>query len=52
MGSRVLGSDYSFDMASTDPVGMVESVDLDEADRRRVLEGSAGGFLRPIVGSG
>lgn len=45
LGTRVgwdhvlLGSDYPFDMASADPVGMVESADLDEAGQVRVLGG-------------
>lgn len=44
----VLGSDYPFDMASDDPVGGVDAIDLDEEDRRRVLETNALAFLRPL----
>lgn len=44
----VLGSDYPFDMASADPVGGVDAVDLDEAERTRVLERNALDFLRPL----
>jgi aminocarboxymuconate-semialdehyde decarboxylase len=42
----VLGSDYPFDMASTDPVGGVEAVDLTTDERSRVLELNALDFLR------
>lgn len=44
----VLGSDYPFDMASTDPVGGVEAVDLSEAERKAVLEENANTFLRAL----
>lgn len=44
----MLGSDYPFDMASADPVGAVEAVELTEADRARVLELNALDFLRPL----
>jgi aminocarboxymuconate-semialdehyde decarboxylase len=44
----VLGSDYPFDMASTDPVAGVEAVELSAADRALVLEGTAQRFLRPL----
>jgi aminocarboxymuconate-semialdehyde decarboxylase len=44
----VLGSDYPFDMASTDPVAGVEAVELSPADRALVLEGTAHRFLRPL----
>jgi aminocarboxymuconate-semialdehyde decarboxylase len=47
----VLGSDYPFDMASTDPVAGVEAVRLGEADRALVLEENAHRFLRPLNGS-
>jgi len=47
----MLGSDYPFDMASTDPVTAVEAIDLDGVDRTRVLEGNANSFLRPIGGA-
>jgi aminocarboxymuconate-semialdehyde decarboxylase len=43
-----LGSDYPFDMASTDPVAGVEAVELSPADRALVLEGTAHRFLRPL----
>lgn len=44
----VLGSDYPFDMASTDPVAGVEAVGLDPADLSLVLEQNANRFLRPL----
>jgi aminocarboxymuconate-semialdehyde decarboxylase len=44
----VLGSDYPFDMASTDPVGGVEAVELSEAERKAVLEENANTFLRAL----
>lgn len=44
----LIGSDYPFDMASTDPVGGVEAIDLSEGDKTRVFEGNALAFLRPI----
>jgi aminocarboxymuconate-semialdehyde decarboxylase len=44
----VLGSDYPFDMASTDPVTAVEAVDMSDSDRALVLEGNAARFLRPL----
>lgn len=44
----VVGSDYPFDMASDDPVGGVEEVDMTEDDRRRVFEDNAVSFLRPL----
>jgi aminocarboxymuconate-semialdehyde decarboxylase len=44
----VLGSDYPFDMASTDPVGGVEAVAMSPEDKARVLEVNAGKFLRPL----
>ena len=44
----LLGSDYPFDMASTDPVGGVDAIDLAPSDRAAVLERNAGNFLRPI----
>jgi aminocarboxymuconate-semialdehyde decarboxylase len=47
----VLGSDYPFDMASTDPVGGVDAVELSEEERARVLERNALDFLRPLPGS-
>jgi len=47
----VLGSDYPFDMASTDPVGGIDAIDLSPSDRGAVLEKNAQAFLRPIPGS-
>ncbi len=46
----MLGSDYPFDMAAVDPVGAVESVEMNDHDRDRVLGGNAGRFLRPLNG--
>jgi aminocarboxymuconate-semialdehyde decarboxylase len=46
----VLGSDYPFDMASTDPVGGVEAVEMSDAERGMVFGGSAARFLRPEGG--
>ncbi len=46
----VLGSDYPFDMASSDPVAGVEAVDLSAADRSLVLQENAERFLRPLEG--
>lgn len=48
----VLGSDYPFDMASTDPVGGVEAIGLDEEDLNRVLEGNSAQLLRPLEATG
>ncbi|MDH3539739.1 MAG: amidohydrolase [Acidimicrobiia bacterium] len=47
----VLGSDYPFDMAATDPVAGVEAVGLGEDDLQMVLEGNAAQFLRPLEGN-
>jgi aminocarboxymuconate-semialdehyde decarboxylase len=44
----VVGSDYPFDMASDDPVGGVEKVDLTAEQRQAVFEGNAERFLRPL----
>jgi aminocarboxymuconate-semialdehyde decarboxylase len=44
----MLGSDYPFDMASNDPVGALEAVEMGEDDRALVLQGNAGRFLRPL----
>jgi aminocarboxymuconate-semialdehyde decarboxylase len=44
----VLGSDYPFDMASADPVGGVDAIDLSQAQRKQVLETNAIDFLRPL----
>lgn len=46
----VLGSDYPFDMASADPVGGVEAVEMRDEERRMVFEGTAARFLRPEGG--
>lgn len=46
----VMGSDYPFDMASADPVGGVEAVDMSDEDRHAVLSENAGRFLRPLEG--
>jgi aminocarboxymuconate-semialdehyde decarboxylase len=46
----VLGSDYPFDMASTDPVAGVEAVEMSDADRALVLGGNASRFLRSLDG--
>jgi aminocarboxymuconate-semialdehyde decarboxylase len=37
----MLGSDYCFDMGYEDPVGFLKGVDLDPADRARILGGNA-----------
>jgi len=50
-GHVVLGSDYPFDMASTDPVGGVDAIDLSPSDRTAVLENNAHNFLRAMPGS-
>jgi aminocarboxymuconate-semialdehyde decarboxylase len=47
-GHVLLGSDYPFDMASTDPVGGVEAVEMSDVDRARVLQSNAERFLRPM----
>jgi aminocarboxymuconate-semialdehyde decarboxylase len=44
----MLGSDYPFDMASTDPVGALEAVGISDDDRAQVLQGNAERFLRPL----
>jgi aminocarboxymuconate-semialdehyde decarboxylase len=44
----VLGSDYPFDMASTDPVAGVEAVGLGDDERSLVLDENANRFLRPL----
>jgi aminocarboxymuconate-semialdehyde decarboxylase len=54
LGERVgwdhvmLGTDFPFDMADDDPVAKIEAADLDPADRSRVMETNALGFLRPL----
>ena len=45
---EVLGSDYPFDMASTDPVAGVEAVGLGDDERSMVLDENANRFLRPL----
>lgn len=42
----MLGSDYLFDMADPDPVRAVERLGLDDDAQRKVLETTAGAFLR------
>lgn len=44
----VLGSDYPFDMASSDPVGAVAAAGVGEEAEAQILEGTAGAFLRPV----
>jgi aminocarboxymuconate-semialdehyde decarboxylase len=44
----MLGSDYPFDMASTDPVGALEAVEMSDDERALVLQGNAERFLRPL----
>jgi len=57
LGERVgwdhvmIGSDYPFDMASSDPVGAVEVAGLDPDARRQVVETTAIRFLRPLGSS-
>ncbi len=46
----MLGSDYPFDMASTDPVAGVEAVEMSAEEQALVLEGNANTFLRPLEG--
>ncbi|MGH3383207.1 MAG: amidohydrolase family protein [Nocardioidaceae bacterium] len=41
----LLGTDYPFDMGTTDPLGFLEQVDLSEADRGLVLGGNAARLL-------
>jgi hypothetical protein len=47
----MVGSDYPFDMASSDPVGGVEVVDMTDDERAKVLERTALSFLRPLRGN-
>ena len=43
----VMGTDYPYDMAETDPVGHVLSVSsLDENDRELILGGNAANLLK------
>jgi aminocarboxymuconate-semialdehyde decarboxylase len=57
LGERVgwdhvmIGSDYPFDMASSDPVGAVEVAGLDPDALRHVVETTAIRFLRPLGSS-
>lgn len=41
----LLGTDYPFDMGTTDPLGFLEQVDLSESDRGLVLGGNAARLL-------
>ena len=41
----LLGSDYPYDMGDDDPVGLVLRLDVDEADRDRILGGNAARLL-------
>jgi aminocarboxymuconate-semialdehyde decarboxylase len=43
----MLGSDYPFDMASSDPVGALDGAGLDDQSLSRVLSENAASFLRP-----
>jgi aminocarboxymuconate-semialdehyde decarboxylase len=43
----MVGSDYPFDMSSSDPVGDVEAVDMTEEARVQVLERTAHGLPAP-----
>lgn len=43
----VLGSDYPFDMASSDPVGAVRELGLIDSEQQAVLSSTADRFLRP-----
>jgi hypothetical protein len=47
----MIGSDYPFDMASSDPVGAVEVAGLDPDALRHVVETTAIRFLRPLGSS-
>jgi aminocarboxymuconate-semialdehyde decarboxylase len=47
----MLGSDYPFDMASADPAGALEEVEMSDEDRALVLQGNAERFLRPVEAS-
>jgi aminocarboxymuconate-semialdehyde decarboxylase len=44
----LLGSDYPFDMASTDPVGAIEGADVGAEAETQILERTAATFLRPM----
>ena len=46
----MLGSDFPFDMASSDPVGAVEAVITDPLILSEVFETNSGRFLRPVGG--
>ena len=46
----MLGSDFPFDMAATDPVGAVEAVTTDPLILSEVFATNAGRFLRPVGG--
>ena len=47
----MIGSDYPFDMASSDPVGAVEAAGLGPDALQEVLETTATRFLRPVESS-
>ena len=47
----VIGSDYPFDMASSDPVGAVEAAGLGPDALHQVLETTATRFVRPVESS-
>jgi aminocarboxymuconate-semialdehyde decarboxylase len=47
----MLGSDYPFDMASTDPVGALDLVEMSDDERGLVLKANAERFLRPVEAS-
>jgi aminocarboxymuconate-semialdehyde decarboxylase len=42
----LLGTDYPFDMGTTDPLGFLEQVDVTEAARQQILGGNAARLLR------
>jgi len=42
----LLGTDYPFDMGTTDPLAFLEKADLDESDRSLVLGGNAARLLK------
>lgn len=41
----LLGTDYPFDMGSTDPLALVAATELDDADRHRIMGGNAAGLF-------
>ncbi|WP_192860038.1 amidohydrolase family protein [Mycobacterium sp. MS1601] len=48
----LMGTDYPFDMGPVDPVGFLAGVDLDRADRDRVLGGNAAQLFGIDTGRG